>query len=256
MGSPVALAIYLVLGIPLLLSEVMGAERRGARDFWVACATISFVGVFFTQTLIGLVALLVTGSIFLSRRRRHAAVLVVVLATGAALLSLVAAPGVPLRGLGDRLDEWILGNGAGAPLADRTRLRAGERSALSGPGVPAVTAEPPAFPPVTRANMHVMLLLEHGLAGWLVLMWVIVAALRMMTHAYRRTGDARLRRTLWAIISSVVGFLVSMNALDAFHHLPIQIFFWSLVGIGLGIVTHLEGARRLNMIWRFGASGD
>ena len=47
-----------------------------------------------------------------------------------------------------------------------------------------------------------------------------------------------------------------MNAMNVFHDLTLQIFFWSLIGIGLGIVVHLNGPRRHNLIWRFGDAGD
>jgi hypothetical protein len=47
-----------------------------------------------------------------------------------------------------------------------------------------------------------------------------------------------------------------MNAMNVFHNLALQIFFWSMVGIGLGIVVHLNGERRCNLIWRFGDAGD
>jgi hypothetical protein len=48
-----------------------------------------------------------------------------------------------------------------------------------------------------------------------------------------------------------------MNAMNTFHHLPLQVFFWSLIGIGLGIAIQLGGPRvHHNMIWRFGDAGD
>jgi di/tricarboxylate transporter len=105
-------------------------------------------------------------------------------------------------------------------------------------------------------NMHVTLALEHGVLGWIVIVWLILAAVRAMTHAHRRTKDRQLKSILWAIISSLLGFLVSMNAMNVFHNLTLQIFFWSLIGIGLGIVVHLNGIKRSNLIWRFGDAGD
>jgi hypothetical protein len=44
--------------------------------------------------------------------------------------------------------------------------------------------------------------------------------------------------------------------MNTFHHLPSQIFFWSLIGIGLGLATRLRHPRRQNVIWRFGDAGD
>jgi hypothetical protein len=90
-------------------------------------------------------------------------------------------------------------------------------------------------------------------------MWLIFSSLWAMKQAHDRTKDQRPKYTLWAIISSILGFLISMNGMNTFHNLTLQIFFWSLIGIGLGIVIHLNGHRRHNLIWRFsviGAGGD
>jgi hypothetical protein len=105
-------------------------------------------------------------------------------------------------------------------------------------------------------NMHVTLALEHGITGWGVIMWLIFSALWAMQQTCRKTQDHELESILRAIISSVLGFLISMNAMNVFHDLTLQIFFWSLIGIGLGIVVHLNGERRSNLIWRFGDAGD
>src|SRR5205085_5725261 len=44
LASPVALATYLVLGMPLVLVELSCAERREERDFWLVCSTLVVVG--------------------------------------------------------------------------------------------------------------------------------------------------------------------------------------------------------------------
>ena len=70
-GSPVVLAAYLVLGMPLVLVELSCAERREERDFWLVCATLVVMGVLLTQTRTGLLALWVTGSVFAWRVSRR-----------------------------------------------------------------------------------------------------------------------------------------------------------------------------------------
>jgi hypothetical protein len=61
------------------------------------------------------------------------------------------------------------------------------------------------------------------------------------------------RSLLWAVFSSILGFLIAMNWFDAFLHLPLQILFWGLTGLGLGVVTHAIGRRSpFYTIWRFG----
>src|SRR5207244_13517390 len=71
LGSPVALAAYLVLGMPLVLVELTCAERREERDFWLVCATLVVIGVLLTQTRAGLLALSITGSVFTWRVSRR-----------------------------------------------------------------------------------------------------------------------------------------------------------------------------------------
>jgi len=42
-----------------------------------------------------------------------------------------------------------------------------------------------------------------------------------------------------------------------FFSVTIQIFFWGMVGVGLGIITHLSGRRpTFRVLWRFGEHGD
>jgi lipopolysaccharide/colanic/teichoic acid biosynthesis glycosyltransferase len=260
LGNPVVLAVYLVLGLPLLLSEVTRAARQRERDFWLICATLSFVGIFFTQTRIGLLALLVTGTAFLSRRRSYAVFFVAICLV--CVLSLITLGGSRFSpaGVQSEVAAWME-----KQLQILRDIPA--RTWLIGGGV-----ETP-YPLVTEAireavqfseeedsreipNMHVTLALEHGILGWCVIVWLIFAAMRAMTQAHRRTKDQQLKSILWAIISSLVGFLISMNAMNVFHNLTLQIFFWSLIGIGLGIVVHLNGIRRSNLIWRFGDAGD
>lgn len=240
-GNPVALAVYLGLGIPILLAEVTAARSRRARDLWLVCATISSVGVVFTQTRMGLLALLVSGLILLRGHRQQAVVFAVALMAGIALLGLTFAPRLAPAELAADVLQWTHNN----------RLELGAvsvRQWLLGGGW---SGERDGVP-----NMHVTLVREHGVLGWLLFMWVIVATLRAMKRAHDRVRDRHLRRVLWAIISSVAGFLVSMNAMNTFHHLPIQIFFWCLIGIGQAIVVHLGRPRPRNVIWRFGDAGD
>lgn len=260
LGNPVVLAVYLVLGLPLLLAEVIRASGQRGRDFWLICATVSFVGIFLTQTRVGLLALLVTGTAFLSRRLRHGLSFVTIcLLCFLFLISLGGARFSPLKIQGEvehwaqekiqiiqkfPVKTWLIGGGAMTPyplVADLDQQDADPSKRKTQDDIP---------------NMHVTLALEHGIAGWCIIIWLILSALWAMKQTHKRTKDEQLKTTLWAIMSSIVGFLISMNAMNVFHNLTLQIFFWSLVGIGLGIVVHLNGQRRSNLIWRFGDAGD
>src|ERR1051325_3387518 len=69
LGNPVLLASCRVGALPFLLTQMLHARTREVRDLWVACATLALVGIFLTQTRMGLVALLVTFGTFLWRSR-------------------------------------------------------------------------------------------------------------------------------------------------------------------------------------------
>jgi lipopolysaccharide/colanic/teichoic acid biosynthesis glycosyltransferase len=257
LGSPVVLASYLVLGVPLVLVELFCAERREERDFWLVCATLVIVGVLLTQTRTGLIALWVTGSVFCWRISRTTFRLF----TGATLVFIIA---MVLTG-GQRLSPSALSE-------EFTRRLSLTAAAVASPGTTpldlVVGPEPgrgalsyvqvdpagPAGPHRERnANMHLTLVRRTGFVGWALMMWVIAAALAAIARGAGHVSDRRLALVLWAIFSSGLGFLVSMSNFNAFYDSTMQVLFWGLIGIGLAIVTHRNGRRPgFNVIWRFG----
>jgi hypothetical protein len=259
LDSRVELAVYLVLGMPLLLAELTSARRLRHRDFWLVCVTISFVGVFLTQTRWGLLALLMAGGLFLYRRRRAGALAFVTVFLLSVLL--LVSLGVPRFAVPDILGEMTRRIGSSAMVMDRTSL---QWLIGTGPSATAlVIAEQGASAPPSRvvpappvSNMHLMLIAEFGIVGWLLVMWIVVATIVTLKQAYRRARDQRLKTLLWAIVSSLSGYVVCMASMNTFHHLPIQVFFWSLIGIGLALATRVHPRRRHNIIWRFGDAGD
>jgi lipopolysaccharide/colanic/teichoic acid biosynthesis glycosyltransferase len=255
LGSPVALAAYLVLGMPLVLVELVCAEGREERDFWLVCSTLVIVGIVLTQTRTGLIALWITGSIFAWRVSRP----MFRLFAGATLVFLMMM--VWMGGLrlspGDIREEW-------ARRASVTRAAISSEvteplGVLLGPqpgkgAISLVEENEGGHHRVLRnANMHLTLVERTGLVGWALMMWVIGSALVAICRGSAAVSDRRLGLLLWAIFSSGLGFLVSMSNFNAFYDAPIQIFFWGLLGIGMAIAVHQSGRRpAFNVIWRFG----
>jgi lipopolysaccharide/colanic/teichoic acid biosynthesis glycosyltransferase len=257
-GNPKVLAVYLVLGIPLLLSEVIRAQSQRGRDFWLVCTTISIIGIFFTQSRLGLFALMITGTIFLYRRLSHAVSFVSMFLLFFLLLVSLGIPRFSVSGIHDDLAEWIDDR---ADIVEAFPVKAWLL------GIGAMTIPNPVTEPEGHQwseseetalinNMHLTLMLEHGVAGWLVMIWLIASSVWAMKRAYDKAKDESLKNVLWAIISSVLGFLVSMSGMNTFHNLTIQVFFWSLIGIGLALAIQLNGQSRYNLVWRFGDAGD
>ena len=256
LGSPVVLASYLVLGMPLVLVELSCAERREERDFWLICTTLVIVGVVLTQTRTGFLALWLTGSVFSWRVSRR----MFQLFAGATLAFVLAMVMVG----GFRLSPESLRSEWGRRVAVTDAAFHGEDGPLGfliGPepgkgAVSMIEVEAPAggAPHLEKnANMHLTLMLRTGVVGWALMMWVIAAALVAIARASRQIGDQRLALVLWAIFSSGVGFLVSMSNFNAFYNPSVQALFWGLLGIGVAIVTHRNGRRpAFSVIWRFG----
>ena len=253
LGNPVLLATYIVLGLPFLLIQMLQSQEREQRDFWVACSTVALIGVFLTQTRMGLVALVVTVGTFLWQTRyRYLGILGLVLAM---LLSIFVA-GHQLR---LSLPE------VSAEMARRSEVvsqvfSAPPRELLLGVG----STQRRAISPIRKGdgawistNMHLTLIRQHGLIGWTLMLWIFAAALVALYRGFKRIHDRHMRRIVWAIFSSMLGFVFSMTDANVFFNVTIQVFFWGMVGIGMGIITHLNGRRpRFRVLWRFGEHGD
>jgi lipopolysaccharide/colanic/teichoic acid biosynthesis glycosyltransferase len=259
LGSPVVLSAYLVLGVPLVFVELWAARGREERDFWLICTTLVLVGVLLTQTRTSLLALWVTGGLF--TWRVSARLFRLVLGAALAFLALLVATGTLRFSPADLASEWerrveVTAAAISTELATPRALigRLPGKGAESTVDVSDDDAAPGARPHVVRnQNMHLTLIQRTGLLGWATMMWVIGAALAAIYRGSRTVDDERLSLMLWAIFSSGIGFLLSMSNFNAFYNPTIQVTFWGLLGIGLGLATHL-GERRptFNVIYRFG----
>jgi uncharacterized membrane protein len=111
--------------------------------------------------------------------------------------------------------------------------------------------------PWISRNMHLTLIRQNGLIGWGLMLWIVAATLVALYRGYDRIREPHMKRIVWAIFSSIVGLLLSMTDFNVFFNVTIQIFFWGMVGVGLGIITHLNGRRpSFHVLWRFGEHGD
>jgi lipopolysaccharide/colanic/teichoic acid biosynthesis glycosyltransferase len=256
LGSPVVLAAYLVLGLPLVLVELVCAERREERDFWVACTTIVVIGVVLTQTRTSLIALWLAVAVFTWRVSRRTFRLVLGSALG--FLSVMVLVGALELSPSDLVEDWSRRVSVTESAIEHDLWTAkGLIGTEPGKGASSVVAVPsPGGGEPQRLrneNMHLTLMLRTGLVGWTLMMWILAAALAGMYAAMAAVTDRRLALTLWAAFSAGVGFLVSMSNFNAFYNPSIQVLFWGLLGIGTAIATHAGGRRpSFNVIYRFG----
>jgi len=253
LGNPVLLATYLVLGLPFLLTQMLHSRTREVRDLWVGCATIALVGIFLTQTRMGFVALLVTFGTFLWRIRYR---LLAILSLFSIMVTVIVIGGSHLR---FSLSE-ISAEASRRTEAVSEVFSAPASELIFGVGSirrQAVSPIQDKDRPYISSNMHLTLIRQHGLIGWALMLWIFGATLFALYRGYDQIHDPHMRRIVWAIFSSMVGILISMADANVFFSVTIQIFFWGMVGVGLGIITHLSGRRpTFRVLWRFGEHGD
>lgn len=258
LGNPVTLSTYLVLGFPLLLCELANAEKKHSRDFWLVSTTIAFLAIILTQTRLALLSLAVSGAIFYVKRSKYYSIAFIV--GFALLLSIIPLIGISRYSPSQAVDEFKRAIASAAtPFShnsvERILTGIGTRNLGNIPSPKSAVSDDQATEQVRLPpNMHLTLLIENGLIGWLLMMWILGAALRFLYVAFPKVDDPHLRLVLWAIFASICGFLVSMNGSDVFYKLSIQIIFWSLLGMGVAIGTHFTGKRAgFIRLWRFGA---
>jgi lipopolysaccharide/colanic/teichoic acid biosynthesis glycosyltransferase len=252
-ATSTVLSAYLVLGFPLLLCQLIHARTRDGRDFWLVATTVAFTSILLTQNLFGLLALLLACAVFLAVTSSRAVPLLVCLFLVPVLL----------------FGSWGHPGGSGAVYQSVRAKAAQEWKALgsvplrqlalgSGPKTLDPRAEPipgvrPALVRLASGNTHLSLMLETGALGWLTMLGIIAVALRLIYRGARRAADPYVRSLCWAIFSSGLGFLVSMSGFNAFYQISLQVLFWGLLGLGLGMVIQLTGGRRARFtVWRFG----
>ena len=237
LGSPIALATYLLIGVPCVLCSLTRAQTREARDFWVAATTLCLVGILLTRHPAGLVALalIATAYLWVHFSTMWAAVFLGVL-TPFVYLSIT-------HGLaGGTFSWWQLLCGDATDVC-RSLGDLPTRTLLLGMGPRTLGELMPAGTTLGDAPLHlngnVRLIVENGVLGWAAMVWILATALVALYAAQRRTADSGLRAVLWAVMAAVVGFGVAMQSFDPFDNIAIQILFWGLLGIGIGTVVRL-----------------
>lgn len=240
LGSPVALATYLLLGVPCVLCSLSRAHTREARDFWIAATTVVTVGVLLTRNPAGLSALALIATVYVWRHFSPlASLLVLLLLAPASYLAVehrIDNEGFNVAGL-------LCGAAQGA-CQELTQLSWRELLLGLGPrtlgelSLPGATAS---GVDLRGSNANVRLILENGLLGWAAMMWILGAAAHSLFQAQRELNDPGLRAVLWAVLLSVLGFVVAMQTFDPFDNIALQILFWGLLGVGIGTVVRLGG---------------
>lgn len=236
LGSPIALATYLLIGIPCVLCSLTRAHTREGRDFWVAAATLCLVGILLTRHPVALVTLAIMASAYLWRQFSP---------LWAAIFLVFVAPAIALalaHGLPEGQPGWmsLLCGESSAGCAALAELPARNLLFGLGPRVLGQVKLGQRTPEIIEAaNGSVRLLLENGILGFGAMLWILGQSVFTLYRTQRTVTDPGLRAILWAVIAGVVGFFVAMQVFDPFDNIAIQLLFWGLLGVGIGIVVRL-----------------
>jgi len=87
----------------------------------------------------------------------------------------------------------------------------------------------------TPDNMHLRLLAETGLAGYVVFAMICVSVFTHLRVSQRRLQDPRDRDLSRAITAALVGALFDMVTCDALYFPLTRVTFWLFVGCGIGL---------------------
>jgi hypothetical protein len=256
LGNPVILSTYLTLGFPFLLCELAYAERKPLRDFWMVSTAVVFINILLTQTRIGLISLAITIAVFCYRYSKDkfytflisfSLLFLVLMAVGSERYSpryvfLEWRQAIIRSGefLATMSSEHLL-IGVGANNTNKSKIK--EFS---------IKQDPTDGNKTLLSNMHLLLIIENGIIGWLIMMWILFAALKTFYTSYTKIQDEKLRMILWAIFSSTIGFIVSMNNMASFSKISLQVLFWGLLGLGVAIAVRFS-TRKAGFIkvWEF-----
>jgi lipopolysaccharide/colanic/teichoic acid biosynthesis glycosyltransferase len=249
------LSSYLALGFPLQLCQLMHAKTRDARDFWLVSTTVVFTSILLTQNLLGLLALFVACAVFLAYTSSKTIPLIVCLFLAPLLLlgawDKSATLSKEVRLLQSKASEVV--EIFSTTPSQELWLGSGIKTRQPQFGLATTPASEDEQGELVSDNMHWTLIRESGLLGWFFILWIVGATLRTLFWGTRHATDSYHRTLLWAICSSILGFLISMGGLNAFFYLPLQVLFWGIVGLGLGTFTHQVSNRSpFYTIWRFG----
>jgi len=73
---------------------------------------------------------------------------------------------------------------------------------------------------------------------------IFVTILKDIYDGSYRIPQRSLQVLMWAIFSSILGFLVNMFLFDSFYFIVVQATFWMLLGLGVGIALEFNPPSR------------
>ncbi|HUS58364.1 MAG TPA: sugar transferase [Planctomycetota bacterium] len=241
LGSPLALTAYLALCFPLALCEFLTARSRRSRIAWAVIVAAIGGAVAAAGSRLGVPALLVSAGVMLVKSgRMH---LNSMLKIGVACILLLAIAGGrryrPQAVAGDTVR-------AGAAAVESIR-QSSFQQLLIGYGSRTISQERARpYGPVAKwarnlpESGYLTLLLENGIAGFCLMTWLGALVVREISITARKQSP-ELRLRLWSLGAAICGLAVAAISFNIFYNMAIQLVFWGLVGLALGLAVRSGG---------------
>lgn len=239
-GSPNVLGSFLVLVIPITVSQVLSARSRLLKYLYVLCLTPMALSLIFTYSrgawLAMAGAFVIYGLIYNWR---------ILLALGAAAY---AAPKL-IPGISSRIaymlsPAYLLSSArAGRVARWNMALDKLKNHPLTGEGFGrfggAVAARHiPSSHYVD--NFYLKTAAESGIIGLAALVWLFVSGVRCALNSYRRLTDPYLKGLAGGLIAGLLGVLLHNGVENIFEVPMMSTYFWFLLGMTAAL-PHLEG---------------
>jgi len=262
LANPPVLSTYLILACPIIINKIYHADRSLKRDIWLIAFIVVVIGIFLSQSRTGIFAFLVCSSIFLARKSMlHLKIFIIFF-----LVLLIQT--IYLGG--ERFQYKHIRSEVQQKITDTKNLihTIPKRKLIFGVGAKNFHkkyhsdknhglnnklwhAKETSTKEIN--NMHFLLILENGIVGWVMMMWIIWSTLKKIYQSIAKIKDVRYRDIQWALFSSIIGFLICMYATNVFFYLPVQVLFWGVIGLALGINIHFVAKEKRYLIkWEFG----
>ncbi|MFX4262623.1 O-antigen ligase family protein [Pelotomaculum propionicicum] len=240
LSSPNVLGSFLVLLIPLTVSQLLSANNRLQRYYYIACLAPMALSLFFTYSrgawLAMAGAFLIYGLIYNWR---------ILLALGAAAYTAPKLiPGISSR-IGYMLSPAYLLSSARAGRVARWNkaLEKLQNNPLFGEGFGryggAVAAR---YIPSSNYvdNFYLKTAAESGIIGLAAFVWLLFSGVRCILNSYRRLTDPYLKGLAGGLFAGLMGVLLHNGVENIFEVPTMCVYFWLLLGMAAAL-PHLGG---------------
>lgn len=238
--SPNVLGSFLVLVIPITVSQLMSAKSRLLKYYYAFCLIPMVLSLIFTYSrgawLAMAGAFVIYGLIYNWR---------ILLALGVAIYTLPnLIPGISSR-IGYMFSPAYLLSSARAGRVARWNAAIDKvgNNPLFGEGFGryggAVAARH--IPSSNYVdNFYLKTAAESGIIGLAVLAWLLVSGVRCALNSYRRLTDPYLKGLAGGLIAGLIGVLLHNGVENIFEVPMMTVYFWLLLGM-TAVLPDLEG---------------